>query len=130
MNRAAVVVAGILALAVASPVAGQTSKTSKSPANDPMKIAAAAGTYIGMMERCKADTLEIRAHYRARINSAVGAAAGDPATALALFEGSIKRSALEAAKRHVAGACEKTRAAPWTEFQKVIDGLLDGKWRF
>ncbi len=133
-NRAYIVLAwvltGVLALAFVWPVAGQTTKTPADdpmPANNALKVASAAGVYIGMMENCKADTLAIRAHYRARITKAAG---GDRAKALALFEGTIRRTATEAAKRHVPGACEKTRAAHWTEFQKVIDGLLDGKWRF
>ncbi|MEE8516324.1 MAG: hypothetical protein V3T02_06780 [Alphaproteobacteria bacterium] len=124
MNPASVVLTGLLALAVAWPVAAQTTKA---PADDAMKIAAAAGVYIGMMENCKADTKAIRTHYRDRIAKTAG---DDGGKALDLFEGAIRRSSAEAATRHVPGACEKTRAAPWTEFQKVIDGLLEGKWRF
>ncbi len=124
MNPASVVLATFLALATAYPAATQTTKA---PAYDAMKIASAAGVYIGMMENCKADTKAIRAHYRDRIAKVAG---DDGGRTLALFEGTIRRSSAEAATRHVPGACEKTRAAPWTEFQKVIDDLLEGKWRF
>ncbi len=124
MNPASVVLATFMALALAWPAAGQTTKVA---AIDAMKIAAAAGVYIGMMENCKADTKAIRAHCRDRIAKSAG---DDRDIALAQFEANIRRSATEAATRQVPGACEKTRAAPRTEFQKVIDGLLDGKGRF
>ncbi len=111
------------------PAAGQTAQeTNKAPANEAMKMAATAGVYIGMMENCKADTTAIRAHYRARIAKTAGEDGRD--TALALFEGTITRSVAEVATRDVPGACEKTRTAKWTEFRKVIDGLIGGTGRF
>ena len=129
MNTAPLVLAGFIALAAASPVTGQVPKEkARQPASQAMKVAAAAGVYIGIMERCQADTTAIRAHYRARVAETAGDDGRDQA--LALFEGTISRSAAEAARRDVPGACEKTRAAPWTEFRKVIDGLVDGKGRF
>ncbi len=125
MKAGPLALAGFLALAVVWTAAGQTTKA---PANEAMKVAGIAGVYIGMMENCNADTTAIRNHYWNRIAKTAGDDGRDKA--LALFEGTITRSAGEAATRDVPGACEKTRAAPWSEFQKVIDGLIDGKGRF
>ncbi len=128
MNTAANLAVGlaVLFLAVTAAAQQQPQKQSqKQPMDKAIKLANVAGVYIGIMENCKADTTAIRAHYRARIAKTAGDGRDK---ALALFEGTITRSAAQA--RDVPGACEKTRAASWTEFQKVIDNLIDGKGRF
>ncbi len=125
MNTAANLAVGLAVLFLAVTAAAQQ-QPQKQPMDKAIKLANVAGVYIGMMENCKADTGPIRAHYRARIAKTAGDDGRDKA--LAVFEGTITRSAAQA--RDVPGACEKTRAASWTEFQKVIDGLIDGKGRF
>ena len=136
MRIAANLAVGLAVLFLTVPAAAQQQpqqQTQQQPQQQPMdkaiKLANIAGVYIGMMENCKADTGPIRNHYWNRIAKL---SRTDDGQAHAIFEGAIQRSKREAAtyKDAPADACEKTRAAKWTEFQKVIDGLIDGKGRF